>query len=474
MFSAEPLSCDVSVDELSNSPDNNKGAWYIDNNGGIIWDGESGVPDADADICDCWNEGLTGTGIKIGDIDFYGFQLSHPDFVGADIPYIYNAAALGAGNASNNGVETSDYYYNPPNNLSHAMLVAGIIMAQPNNISGVNGYAVGAAYDATYHPYLVGIAVAGNSANSAIIRAIHRATKDKCDVLNMSLQLAAPGTISGQLYYAVINGRPDPNNPSNKRGMVVTASVGNTNDNASNAMHFPGNQSETIGVGWSTPEDYRATSTSNGQEGNFSWGVTTGNGSVYGELPYHFDVVAPGVAMRSTNYTFGTGNGYMIVNGSSVASPLVASIAALILEKRPDLTYQQVKQVIRDGAKKVHSSTNGGPYNYINGYSKKMFYGRVSCINSLNIAKNLGVHENKSIISATVKNMGNGKYIIVTPNYTSKDIRLYSLNGKILFEKIMRNDIKETKVDLSRFAKGIYILKIYSNSGKQFTTKLIR
>lgn len=148
-FSAIPSACDA-VDELSSSPDNNNYTWYINNDGGTVYNGHNGVADADADICECWNENLSGNGIKIADIDFGGFEKNHPDFVGANIPYIFDAT-------TNQIINTPNFYYdNDFTTQSHAMLVAGIVIAQPNNIQGNNGYSIGSAYNATYYPYLCG------------------------------------------------------------------------------------------------------------------------------------------------------------------------------------------------------------------------------------------------------------------------------------------------------------------------------
>lgn len=93
--------------------------------------------------------------------------------------------------------------------------------------------------------------------------------------------------------------------------------------------------------------------------------MQTGEGSHYGSIPLHFDVVAPGVAIRSTNYINGEGNGYLVRSGSSLASPIVASIVALILEKMPSLTYEEVQNIIRNGVDKVHSTLDGGHINMV-------------------------------------------------------------------------------------------------------------
>lgn len=465
-FSVKPYSCDVPIEELSDSPDNNNYTWYIQNDGGDIYNGDIGTPDADADICECWEEGLTGNGIKIGIIDFGGFEVNHPDFIGADVPFIYDATT------QQKHFGESFYYTNDSTTWSHAMLVAGTIISQPNNINNQNGYSIGVAHNATFYPYLCGNKLITGQSNNHILNAIHQAMEDKVDVLNMSFGLGTPGTLSGQLANAIATGRPSPNNPNQKRGMVVVAAIGNDNKNLAfeSASIFPANQARTIGVGYSTPEDYRAT-TSNG-EGDYLWGMQQNEGSHYGPIPLHFDVVAPGVVIRSTNYINGEGNGYLVRSGSSLASPIVASIVALILEEKPSLTYDEVQNVIRNGAEKVHSTQAGGPYPYGtdgSGYNNKMFYGRVSCINSLKLATSLGI-EQEAISSTVIKHIDQGIYVIETEYSTSKNVLLYSLDGRLLFNETVQGE--NIEINLNSFPKGIYLLKI-NNQEYRFATKLI-
>lgn len=468
-FSAFPLSCEAPIDEMNESPDNNNYTWYINNEGGNIFNGDIGIADADADICECWNEGLTGEGIKVGIIDFGGFEINHPDFLGANIPFIRDIK-------NNDSTTTNVYYEDDSTSWSHAMLVGGLIMAQPNNISNNTGHAIGVSYNSTFIPYLCGENIGfPGGANNLILDAIHKAIFDEIDVLNMSLGLSIPGTLSGQLYNAVITGRPNPNNPNKKRGMVVVAAIGNDDmqhgtGQGSSAI-FPANKSYTLGVGYSTPEDYRA-STSSSTEGTYSWGMPANSGSDYGNITLHFDVVAPGVVIRSTNFINGEGNGYLVRTGSSLSSPIVASIVALVLEEKPDLKYDEVISIIRKGAEKVHSTLDGGIYQYGtdgNGYNNKMFYGRVSCINSFNIATTLGIEE-EEYISTFVKHIDEGLYVVETEIETSKNIILYSMDGRLLLNKTIQG--KSIEINLKSFPKGIYLLKI-NNQEFRFETKLV-
>ena len=66
------------------------------------------------------------------------------------------------------------------------------------------------------------------------------------------------------------------------------------------------------------------------------------------------DVFAPGMAIYSTV----PNDRYEFLQGTSMASPVVAGVAALIRSYYPSLTARQVKQVIEDSAIKIHETVS--------------------------------------------------------------------------------------------------------------------
>lgn len=68
------------------------------------------------------------------------------------------------------------------------------------------------------------------------------------------------------------------------------------------------------------------------------------------------DLVAPGVAIQST-----VPKGYLGLNGTSMASPHVAGAAALVLEKHPDWSPEQVKAALMNSTKQL-SNEQGSLY----------------------------------------------------------------------------------------------------------------
>lgn len=68
------------------------------------------------------------------------------------------------------------------------------------------------------------------------------------------------------------------------------------------------------------------------------------------------DVVAPGVAIDST-----IPNGYLGLNGTSMAAPHVAGLAALVKQAHPEWTPEEIKAAIMNSAKSIHDK-EGVPY----------------------------------------------------------------------------------------------------------------
>ena len=130
-------------------------------------------------------------------------------------------------------------------------------------------------------------------------------------------------------------------------------------------VHAAGNDAKNIDVEWNFPspvfkkDGYRPDNwITVGASGDPKIGGITAAFSNYGKT--EVDVFAPGVRIYST--TPG-GNNYGNLQGTSMASPVVAGLAAFILEYFPNLSAEQVKMVIEKSAQKpaekVMSPENG-------------------------------------------------------------------------------------------------------------------
>jgi subtilisin family serine protease len=459
IYSGESLNCQT-VSEMNIPNSGIYRTWGIYNNGGIILNSWNGVVDADADICECWGEGYDGSGIKIGVMDFGGFEYNHPDINNLQPGYkLYtNPIEL----FSNNTYANSDN--------GHGMAVVGVIGATPNNNNLGAREAVGMAYGSEIHPYLL-----SNGINSAdIIKGLQQAVIDDIDILNMSFRSAYDQSVALQLDNCFDIGRPSNSMPNSYLGMILVSGSGNTDVQESN---FPANQTAVIGVGMSNPNDYR----SSYNAPNFAWTMNPQNGSTYGPPSFGYDVVAPGELMYTLDLQGGNGfdlGDYQLSSGTSVSAPVVSSIAAILLQKNSQLTNVEVRDMLRNGAEKKYPNIyNYNMYPNEPGYSNEMFYGRVSCINSLDLTT-LGyanITPNPKLIIAQAEN---DKFTIYVP-IQIEDYQIEIINGQGQKIKTFKNKLDTSgensiTVDLGSLSSGVYFVNLIMKNGLALSGKIVK
>jgi subtilisin family serine protease len=205
----------------------------------------------------------------------------------------------------------------------HGTFVAGIIGSKTNNNQGIAGIA-GGNYNQGVQllPYCVGVTAPVSSViDDAIINAVDNGAK----IIQFSLSIGYSTAIEDAIQYAVDN------------GVLVICAAGN---NYSASVSYPASNPNVMTVG---------AINANNQRADFS---------NYGN---NLDVVAPGVNIFSTTLN----NGYTSSQGTSFAAPIVSGIAALILSVNPNLTVQQVTDIIESTAQKVgtytYQPTSGRP-----------------------------------------------------------------------------------------------------------------
>lgn len=155
----------------------------------------------------------------------------------------------------------------------------------------------------------------------------------------------------------------------NGKGCVIVFSSGN---DSNGEVNYPANCNEAIlAVGAINNTGTRA------------------NFSNYGTK---LDVVAPGVNVLSTLPNNQTGS----MNGTSMACPHVAGIAALILERNSELTVNQVNSIINSNAKKI-SGVSFNKTKADGSWNDEYGYGLVDAYNSVINTPNVIYIQNESI-----------------------------------------------------------------------------
>lgn len=161
--------------------------------------------------------------------------------------------------------------------------------------------------------------------------------------------------------------------------------------------------------------------------------------------------------------------------GTSFASPIVASIAALILEKNPNLNYLEVRDLIRNGAEKKHPGT----YDYnmfpsTPGYNEEMFYGRVSCINSINSVP-LNVDDLTSMPKLNIVKLNESEFVIFLPESNDfQDIEIINSIGQKIRTFSTEPNQKSTEINLFNSSSGIYFIILKNKNGQIHVGKLLR
>ena len=335
-------------------------SWWLRGSGSpnfdVIW--PQLVPDGETVA---YHARATGSQVKVAVIDT-GFYFTHPDkgsniVAGKDLFATYNGAT---------GVRVTDNDVTPvspgaPGNdnqtASHGTMTASEIAQGTNN--GIGGAA--AAYDTQVRMYKVqgiwtdGDPAIGYPAGSAIILddavndAIRLAADDGCRVISMS--------IGGVDYSPAMQDAID---YAYAKGTVIVAASGN---DGSGEVSYPAANNHVMGVG--------------------AYTLTGGEGLTPATVPAKpdwsnwgtgLDILAPGDHVWGPTTPgwdadgFGSGSipGYTWWDGTSMATPLVASAAALTLRLAPGLGADDVVDLLQSSA--VDMGVAG--YDLTNGWGK--------------------------------------------------------------------------------------------------------
>ena len=238
----------------------------------------------------------TGQGTLVAVLDT-GTDLDHPDLaekIRADIDWDF---------ANNDAVADDDH--------GHGTHVSGIAAAATDNGLGVAGM----GWEGTILPLKV-LRGDGYGTETDLAEAIRYAADHGADVINMSLGGASdncPQYVQDAVDYA------------HAKGVVLVAAAGNHVGSEPNAEMCPANCTHVLGVAATERDDSVA--------GYSNYGT-------------HVSAAAPGSAIYSTLLNGQYGN----KSGTSMATPHVAGLAALVRASFPSYTADQIASAILDNA----------------------------------------------------------------------------------------------------------------------------
>lgn len=206
---------------------------------------------------------------------------------------------------TNLGYNFIDDSKNVMDDNGHGTHVSGIIAAEANNNQGITGIA--GTQDVKVIPIKV-LDKNGEGESDKIAKGIIYAVDNGADIINLSFGTKGESEdIVSAIRYA------------KEKGVFVVVAAGNDNSNAD--LYTPaGDDEDAYTVSAITPQ-YKKVSFSN-----------------YGSS---IDVAAPGVKVIST-----VPGGYAAWDGTSMAAPIVSGVAALVKAENPDLTPDQIAEVL--------------------------------------------------------------------------------------------------------------------------------
>ena len=263
--------------------------------------------------------------------------------------FVSNSTSARDGNGRDaNPLDQGDWYAagecgasTPGNSSWHGTHVAGTVAAVTNNFKGV----AGVAPDAKVVPVRV-LAKCGGSLSDiadAIVWAAGGsvpgvpANPNPADTINMSL---GGGGACGTTYQSAINSAVS-------LGTSVVVAAGNESQDALNVR--PANCGNVVVVAASNP---------------------SGGPTFYTNYGSAIDVTAPGGDTRyagqgvlstiNTGTTTPASEGYAFYQGTSMATPHVAGMVALMKSKSPTLTPAQVESALKDGTRPMPAGCSIG------------------------------------------------------------------------------------------------------------------
>jgi subtilisin family serine protease len=286
--------------------------WGLDNTGQADASNQVGTPHSDINVLPLWAQGIRGDRKVIVAVIDTGMDWEHQDLAAN----LYTNPGEIAGNGvddDKNGFIDDIHGWNFVANTNdthddnhHGTHVSGTIGAVGNNGLGV----AGVNWNVTIMPvkFLDGT---GSGTLENAVNAINYAKLMKANIMSNSW---GGGGYSDALFQAI--------QASQAAGILFVAAAGNDTRNDDTTPTYPASYAvdNIVGVAATDNQDKIASFSS------------------YGPKTVH--VAAPGVNIYSTLPS----NAYGVLSGTSMATPHVSGIAALLYSVHPELKYSDVKQ----------------------------------------------------------------------------------------------------------------------------------
>lgn len=384
--------------------------WYLFNTGVLnprlvttsaAFTGSIAIPNVDIAAPEAWKLHNDASSIIIAIVDS-GVDIDHPDL--ADNIWINTAEIPGNGldddgNGYVDDITGWNFVDGNPNQLAaeHGTHVAGIAAASGNNGIGISGVA--------WNAQIMSLDVFGSGTGApaqAIVDAIYYAVKNGAKVINISLGLNLKANPEDLLKSDLLKAWDDAFAYAKTNDVFIAISAGNEGSQFDNLTEWEGIGnldryaaiSPLFSRSHSNVASVVATDSVNERAAYSSYGQSATIGAPGGDSSKVIDLYIPGPGETGDNLTaeinfgilstvpVGTGDpnfgrDYDFLQGTSMASPVIAGMAALIRSANPTISAQDTLAILRAGATAQSSLGNAVK----GGLTANLF-------NSMQIAKN--------------------------------------------------------------------------------------
>ena len=324
MISLSPLPSRSITEQFVSGPDGGPNdplfgeQWALSNRGD-----RGGREKADVSALGAWSKTRGSRDVVVAVLDS-GVDYTHPDLAGN----IWQRPASLAPYADDQLGEVDDFHgfsavddlRDPMDDNGHGTHCAGIVGAEGDNDLGI----AGVNWQVEIMP-LKFIGKGGFGSTKDAIEAINYVIQRKRDGVNVRVISASWG--SRQKSRAL----EDVIRKAGEEGILFVAAAGNNGEDADRFPHYPSNYDlpNVMSIAAMTRRDELAAF------------------SNYGAKTVH--LAAPGAEILST----WLGDGFEEHSGTSMATPVVSGVAALVLSQEPNLSVKDLRQRLMDSADKL-------------------------------------------------------------------------------------------------------------------------
>ena len=391
-----------------------------------------------------WELGYTGAGVVVAVVDS-GVNYNHLDL--AD--HLWD----GGEEFPHHGYDIVNNDNDPMDDKGHGTHCAGTVLGD-----GTAGSLTGMAPEATLM-CVKSIKADGFGGAVNIVGGMEWSVEHGCDLISMSLGMVNAGIADKEILRRTCESILD-------AGIIALVCAGNEGafqfyapipNNVRvpascpppyldpDQMANPGPLSCVVAVGAVNYNDAAADFTSRGP---VTWQDTE-----FGDYAYNPgiglirpDVCAPGVGIKSLDYE--NTSGYTNMDGTSQATPCVAGIVALMLQKNPELTPAEICRILEETSVKLTPTKSN-----ITGV------GRVDALAAVNAVEAYDGINEQSIEAEIFPNPSNGNFTILCEGL--KQVSVYSVDGRL----VKTFETNGTECRIEGLEQGVYLVRMETEMG---------